>query len=63
MRAADRDKLRKIDEGMATLAKIIKRPRGDRYWCLFERLERERALIADRDRRLDQAIARVENAA
>ena len=63
MRAADKDKLRKIDEGMATVAKVIKSPHGDRYWCLFERLERERSMIADRDRRLDQAIARVECAA
>jgi len=63
MRAVDRHKLRQIDEAMATVAKIIKKPYGHAYWCIFERLERERANIADRDRRLDQAIARVENAA
>lgn len=61
MNAARLDKIKRIERGMATMARVIQH-HGDKYWCLFERLEAEHAELTSRDTRLQQALERVEAA-
>jgi len=50
-----------IKKAMADLADIIETsPRGDKYWPIFERLERELASMDTRSARLAAARAAVE---
>ena len=54
--------LERIERGMAVVARAIRdNPRGQAAWPIFERLEAEREKLLNRERRLDEAIARVEH--
>ncbi|SOC42480.1 hypothetical protein SAMN05892877_11022 [Rhizobium subbaraonis] len=49
---------KQIREGMATLARIMQEhPNGEKFWPLFERLERELALCQSKKSRLAAALA------
>ena len=50
--------LKRIDRVLAMLALIIEETGDERYWPVFDRLERERAFMADRSERLARAKKR-----
>ena len=50
--------LKRIDRVLAMLALIIEESGDERYWPVFDRLERERASMADRSQRLERAKKR-----
>lgn len=52
---------KRIERAMATVAWAIRtHPRGEAAWPIFERLDTERTNIMNREKRLEEALRRVE---